>query len=163
MSKLFSVIKKRFKLKDINSMHLRGFTIIELIVVVAILSILSGILIAVINPGRQQARARDAVRRSDLVKISSALEQYYADNNKYPPSNDGARISFSNIVNDINPYMNDTVPTDPSGGWYCYTASGSRPLQKYVLCATLETAQSDEGVSRPSGCTSPTYCVANPF
>lgn len=68
----------------------KGFTLIELIIVMAILGILAGVI------GNSfissQRRARDAQRKSDLRNIASALELFNDDYNRYPPSNSG-RIS----------------------------------------------------------------------
>ena len=60
----------------------RGFTLLELMIVMAIM----GILITIAQPNLKQSivRAREAVLREDLYQIRDALDQYYADNGKYP-------------------------------------------------------------------------------
>ena len=60
----------------------RGFTLIELMIVMAIM----GILITIAAPNLKQSivRAREAVLREDLFQIREAIDQYYADNDKYP-------------------------------------------------------------------------------
>jgi general secretion pathway protein G len=60
----------------------RGFTLIELMVVLSII----GILITVAEPSLKQSivRAREAVLREDLFQMRDAIDQYYADNGKYP-------------------------------------------------------------------------------
>lgn len=66
-----------------------GFTLIELLIVVAIIGILLSVGAAAYSAA--QRNARNGQRQSDLVKISSALEQYYQDHNQYPttPYNSG--------------------------------------------------------------------------
>lgn len=61
-----------------------GFTLVELLVVMAIMGILAVITLA--NFSTSQAKGRDAQRKSDLRQISTALEAYYADHGSYPLS-----------------------------------------------------------------------------
>jgi prepilin-type N-terminal cleavage/methylation domain-containing protein len=57
----------------------RGFTLLELIIVIAILAILSVAVILVINPAETLARARDSQRLSDLAAMKSAIGLYLAE------------------------------------------------------------------------------------
>ncbi len=59
-----------------------GFTLIELLVVIAIIALLGSIIISSLN--RARARARDAVRISDMAQIKNALALYYNQHSKYP-------------------------------------------------------------------------------
>ena len=56
----------------------KGFTLIELIVTIAILAILVAILVVAINPAEQLARARDTKRVADLDALKTALNLYLA-------------------------------------------------------------------------------------
>jgi general secretion pathway protein G len=60
----------------------RGFTLLELMIVMAIMGVL--ITIAVPNLKSSITRAREAVLREDLFQMRDALDQFYADNGKYP-------------------------------------------------------------------------------
>lgn len=62
-----------------------GFSIIELVVVISILAILSGVLVPRVKDHMQAVR--DARRLSDLKTIRNAIEQYYWDKGEYPPAN----------------------------------------------------------------------------
>ena len=61
-----------------------GFTLIELLIVVAIIAILAAI--AVPNFLEAQTRAKVSRAKTDLRTITTALESYLVDNNKYPPT-----------------------------------------------------------------------------
>ena len=64
----------------------KGFTLIELLVIVAVVGVLAGAIIAMINPDRQFANARNAQRKKDLRDIANALEAYVTVNGSYPVS-----------------------------------------------------------------------------
>jgi general secretion pathway protein G len=66
-----------------RSLSTRGFTLLELMIVLAVIGVL--ISIAVPNLQTSITRAREAVLREDLFQMRDALDQFYADNGKYPP------------------------------------------------------------------------------
>ena len=70
----------------------RGFTLIEILVVVSIIALLSSILIASLAEAR--ARARDSKRVQDLLEVQKALELFYADHGRYPIIEGGAHGGF---------------------------------------------------------------------
>src|SRR6056297_1325722 len=67
-----------------NQKDKKGFTLIELMVVVAIMGLLAALAVISLNNARQ--RARDARRISDVKQVQTALELYYLDNQEYPDS-----------------------------------------------------------------------------
>lgn len=65
---------------NIKRLQKRGFTLLELVIVIAILGVLAGIVLIAINPSRQLADGRNTQRRSDVQAILNATYQYTVDN-----------------------------------------------------------------------------------
>ena len=79
----------------------RGFTLIELIVVVTIIGILAAV--AVSNVRYAQIKAREAALRHDLFEMRKAIDDYYADKQKYPQNLEELKTAK---------YLRD-IPKDP--------------------------------------------------
>ncbi|HEU5121784.1 MAG TPA: type II secretion system protein [Candidatus Saccharimonadales bacterium] len=70
-----------------------GFTLLEVLLVVAIIAILAGIVIIAINPGKNLGDSRNSQRSADVNTIINAVYQYSLDNNgALPPNGTGVAI-----------------------------------------------------------------------
>ena len=78
-----------------------GFTLIELMVVISLILTLAGI--AMVNYQNSIRRTREAVLKQDLFRMRDAIDQFYADKNKYP-------VSLDELVTEK--YLR-SVPEDP--------------------------------------------------
>jgi general secretion pathway protein G len=95
-----------------------GFTLIELLIVILVIGALSGILLGIVNSSGVRGKARDSERKSDITKMQTALELYFADYRTYPVSpgspEDWEEIDgSSNIESALEPSYLDPVPMDP--------------------------------------------------
>jgi general secretion pathway protein G len=79
----------------------RGFTLIELLIVLALISILAAM--GVVQYRNGVVHTQESVLRTDLFRMRDAIDQYYADKNKYP-------ASLDTLVSDG--YMRK-IPEDP--------------------------------------------------
>lgn len=119
----------------------RGFTLIEILIVVAIIAILSSVVLVGLGPTQQQGR--DARRLSDLREVQTGLELYYNRNGYYP-----AETTWSAMATDLTTagIGVSQVPNDPTNGatyWYSGEESdASGNDASYVIGAHLESASS---------------------
>lgn len=147
-----------------------GFTIIEMLVVISIIALLSGIGLA--NYASQTKKTRDARRMVDLEVIRQALELYRSDVGVYPGSS-GWCSQISNpakteIKSALETGYIEKVPQDPKYAdtyqdyFYMNISSG----QKYALYAELEGSDATDditGCARIGGTNNEyDYKVANP-
>lgn len=128
----------------------KGFTLIELMVVITVIAILAAI--ALFSFTRIQKQARDARRKSEMKTLATALQAYYTDNNlAYPDTAAGLAPLALNKV-----YIG-SVPVAPAGPSVApnidYTYVSTAP-NTYALCVQLEIAG--------AGLTAPTKWVIGP-
>ena len=135
----------------------KGFTLIELMIVIAIISVLAVTLVPQLTGA--QARSRDAGRVSSLKNITAVLETYYSDEWQFPLSPlDGASANgcFSDGNGKVNTALSEllkwgTSPVDPqatntAGGCGTNASFGYKVLEKsgitnasYLIVANVET------------------------
>jgi general secretion pathway protein G len=138
-----------------------GFTLIELITVIAVLSILATLGIAALDPFAQYQKSTDARKKSDLAQIQRALEVYYGDASRYPenPAIGNYRIKSNDVDGTTidwgspwQPYMN-ILPKSPDSTTYVYYVDEASGGQSYYLYANL-----GRGAKDPQACNSGSAC-----
>lgn len=113
----------------------KGFTLVEILVVISIISVLATVMLGSFRSS--QARGRDTQRKSDLKQVSSALELYYSDYNKYPDT-----LTWGSEFTDYKTSYFKVLPKDPvSSQNYVYRIVDSPANQKFQLFARLENSE----------------------
>ncbi len=124
-----------------------GFTLIEVMVVVAILGILATIVMTNVVGKDEQARITAA--KAGLAQVSNALEMYKLDNHRYPTTDEGleALVNRPASAKTFPPggYLKGGMPKDPWSNPFQYIVpgSGGRPYDVYSLGA--DGAEGGEG------------------
>ena len=109
-----------------------GFTIIELLIVIAIIAILAGVVL--VNFQGAQAKARDSQRLSDVRGLQAKLEEYYQANNGYPNTFTAATY----------PGIDPTTISDPKG-------------RNIVINTVVADKTAADGVAAPTAASSSDY------
>ena len=100
----------------------RGFTLIEILVVMAIIGMLA--VIVAPNIFNQQAGAQIDAALSQISSLEAALDTYRLDVGEYPDSLEGLRENISGRAAWNGPYLRRDVPLDPWGNEYVYDSNG---------------------------------------
>ncbi|CPR19682.1 type II secretion system major pseudopilin GspG [Brenneria goodwinii] len=100
----------------------RGFTLLEIMVVIVILGVLASLVVPNLMGNKEKADRQKAI--SDLVALESALDMYRLDNHRYPSTEQGltALVTKSDVAPEPRNYPQDgyirRLPKDPWGGDY---------------------------------------------
>ncbi len=140
----------------------RGFTLLELLIVIVIIGILALIFVPGLASG--PARSRDARRKTDMHALKLGLEGYYIEHSNVYPVVAGANsyAAFANLSTPLTGYVNGTFPTDPKNSGvfqYQYTSSGSGSTAQAIACLE-NTKDSGTGATNNATYTTPATAQA---
>ena len=94
----------------------RGFTLLELLVVIVIIGLLAGYVAP--KYFSQVGKSETQVARAQIDALEKALDHYRLDKRRYPTSEEGLAA--------LQPYLKKTLPNDPWGRPYLYRTPGQR-------------------------------------
>ncbi|MCX6731184.1 MAG: prepilin-type N-terminal cleavage/methylation domain-containing protein [Candidatus Roizmanbacteria bacterium] len=114
----------------------KGFTLVEILVVVTIISLLASI--AAVSYSRFVKQSRDARRKTDIEQIRASIELYRNFKGTYPapPMNFGTGALQDGTTVYMSKIPSDPMSSSPTSNTYFYTSSGT--FQDYTLCAYIE-------------------------
>ena len=101
---------------------LKGFTLLELLVVIVIIGLLAGYVAP--RYFSQVGRSEVQVARAQIDALEKAVDQYRLDNRRYPTSEEGLAA--------VQPYLKKTLPMDPWGRAYVYRVPGEKSEYEIV-------------------------------
>ncbi len=107
--------------------NLRGFTLLELLVVVVIIGLLAGYVAP--RYFAQVGKSEVKVARAQIDALEQALDQYRLDTRRYPSTEQGLEALVTKPVGETNwsgPYLKKAVPPDPWGRPYVYRIPGQK-------------------------------------
>jgi general secretion pathway protein G len=119
---------------QIGSASRRGFTLIELMLVLVILAVLAAVVVPRFATRSQQAR--ETAAKADIASIELALDAFDVDTGRYPTSDEGLDALMrapTNVQNWRGPYLKRTVSGDPWGKAYNYRCPGTHNPDSYDL------------------------------
>lgn len=130
-----------------NRKRTRGFTLLELIIVVTIIGLLLAIFVSYLGQARE--KSRDTARYKQALEILNALELYYTSYGRYPAGSGVTPVPVAAIGSDIQAYLS-SVPSDPTyaqaeGYHYCVSTD-----QRSI--ALLINTENDAGASGSNFC-----------
>jgi len=135
------------KIPNSAAKNARGFTIIELLIVMAIL----GMLAVMVAPNlfNQADGARRDAAMSQISAIASALDTHRLDVGSYPDDLEGLLENTTGRSSWNGPYLNNDVPRDPWGFEFQYSVDGSAyTLMSYGADGRAGGEDNDADISR---------------
>jgi general secretion pathway protein G len=129
----------------------KGFTLLEILVVIAIL----GLLIGLVAPAalRQLSRARNSITKQSIERIGAMLDLYKLDIGAYPSTEQGLAALVQKPTAAVNwngPYLKaDAVPVDPWNRPYVYRIPSERSGRDYDLCSLGASGAQADAICNP--------------
>lgn len=132
----------------------KGFTLIEILIVVGIIALLATVVFVALDPIKRFADARNSRRWTDVNSILTATHQYIVDNDGSLPAGLSSGMSTTelgscgtcaNLASPLAPYLK-TLPTDPEGGTSTNTSYSIEVDSNNIVTVFATNAENSETI-----------------
>src|SRR3989344_7204004 len=121
-----------------------AFTLIELLIVIALIGLLASAVSVAVNPGKRIALANDAVRKQNFGGLTNTLLVYYVEKGSYPYVGDDLMADSTegdNWISGLRPDYLKTIPKDPKqASLMNFLVSATALLARFPLVLTIQAA-----------------------
>jgi len=133
---------KEFLKKTERPANARGFTLIEIIIVVIIMSLIAALVVP--RFFKKVERSKQQITKTQIIMLENAVKMFKMDTGRYPTSEEGLKSLLekpADVNNWDGPYLEKGLPKDPWGNTYIYTYPG----KNYVFEIVSFGADAKEG------------------
>jgi prepilin-type N-terminal cleavage/methylation domain-containing protein len=133
----------------------RGFTLIEILVVIAIIALLAAVVFVALDPVTRFGDARNSRRWNDVNSILTATHEYIVDNDGDLPTGltsgqasteIGTCATCDNLTTPLAPYLK-TLPQDPDTGTAANTGYSIGVDSNNIITVTADDAENSESIN----------------
>ncbi len=147
-------------------MNRKGFTLVELLTVMAVIAILAGLVLS--TAGYVQKKAAMSKAQSEIAALSAACESYKADNGVYPrgPTTSGSNTIPLNATDSLDPRKSGKPATAAymNASLYLYgELSGDRNLDRKIDTGAKTYFEFNPAILTPVGGTGTVTAIVDPF
>ena len=141
-------------------MNARGFTIVELLIVIVVIAILAAITVVAYNG--IQDRANDAIIKSDITAFAKKIKMYEVENERYPHGNGSSNAALQFTEFSFQPSKSSYSPTSVNL-YYCEGLKSGQAT--FAITARSKSNKifiyrPEEGITLAGGGNPPSNCYA---